>query len=307
MAKTIQCIAQSLPNTSLPAYTASSPQRAPCTILSHFLFFSILFLSSTTIQADALAIDPLGLVAGQEADNAGDIEGKAVARERRDGGGHLQALLGRVLGAIGDVVVRGGVEHVGDGAAGGHGVDGDLLVARVLGQAADKGLDGALGGRVERVAGHAEAVRRVGRHEDDAAALVEVLVRLAGDKELRARVEAEDAVKLLLCKGTKKRRKKSARSVSKFGQRGKPATVVRRDGKERIKRKHTSVTSSRWPKLTTPELLQTMSRPPKWATTSSIRRVISATLRMSAFKAMASVPKALISATTFSADSRELA
>lgn len=94
--------------------------------------------------------------------------------------------------------MRGGVEHVSDGTAGGDRVDGDLLVAGVLGQAADKSLDGALGGRVQGVAGHAEAVGRVGGHEDDAAALVEVLVRLASDEELRAGVEAEDAVEFLL-------------------------------------------------------------------------------------------------------------
>lgn len=111
---------------------------------------------------------------------------------------YVQALLGGVLGTVGNVVVRSGVEHVGDGTTRGDSVDGDLLVANVLGQAADEGLDGTLGGRVQGVAGHAEAVGSVGGHQDDAAALIEVLVRLTSDEELGTSVEAEDAVKLFL-------------------------------------------------------------------------------------------------------------
>lgn len=46
--------------------------------------------------------------------------------------------------------------------------------------------------------GHAEVLGRVGRHQDNAPALVEMAVRLARDEELRARVDAEDAIELLL-------------------------------------------------------------------------------------------------------------
>lgn len=97
-----------------------------------------------------------------------------------------------------EVVLGGGVEHVSHDAAGRDGVDGDPLLAAVHGQARHEGLDGALGGRVERVLGHHEALGRVGARQDDAPAPAQVLVRLACDEELAARVEAEDAVEFLL-------------------------------------------------------------------------------------------------------------
>lgn len=77
-------------------------------------------------------------------------------------------------------------------------IHGDLLVPAVLRHDAHKRLDGALGARVDRVLGHAEGVGRVGRHEDDAAAVVEMAVGFAGDEELRARVDAEDAIEFFL-------------------------------------------------------------------------------------------------------------
>jgi hypothetical protein len=45
---------------------------------------------------------------------------------------------------------------------------------------------------------HREILSRVGRHENDTAAGVEVPVCLAGDEELAARVEREDTVELFL-------------------------------------------------------------------------------------------------------------
>jgi hypothetical protein len=111
---------------------------------------------------------------------------------------HLLALLGAKLVAVGYVVLRDVVEHVGDGAAGRDGVDGDLLVAAVLGHDADEGLDGALGAGVEGVLGHGEVLGRVGGHEDDAAAAAEVAVRLARHEELRPRVDAEHPVEFVL-------------------------------------------------------------------------------------------------------------
>lgn len=90
------------------------------------------------------------------------------------------------------------MEHVGDGAAWRDRVDRDLLVPRVFREDADERLDGRLGARVQRVLGHAEFLGRVGRHEDDAAAGVEMAVRFAGDEELRTRVDAEDTIEFFL-------------------------------------------------------------------------------------------------------------
>lgn len=63
--------------------------------------------------------------------------------------------------------------------------------------AADECLDGALARRVDGVLGDGLGLARDGPHEDQAAANLEVLVRLAGDEELAAGVDVEDAVKLL--------------------------------------------------------------------------------------------------------------
>nr|POE98246.1 hypothetical protein CFP56_64839 [Quercus suber] len=119
------------------------------------------------------------------------------------GGGifHIAYLVHLVIAevlAVGDVLAAHGVVHVGLDAAGGDGVDGDLLVTAVDGHAADEGLDRALGARVDGVLGHALGLAGDGAHEDDAAADGKVLVGLAGDEELAAGVDAEDAVELLL-------------------------------------------------------------------------------------------------------------
>lgn len=90
------------------------------------------------------------------------------------------------------------MEHVRHDTAGRDGVHRDLLLAAVNRQTRHEGLDGTLRGGVERVFRHHEALGGVGAREDDASAPAEVLVRLAGDKELAACVEAEDAVELLL-------------------------------------------------------------------------------------------------------------
>ena len=61
----------------------------------------------------------------------------------------------------------------------------------------DKSLNGTLAARVDGVPGDALGLAGDGPHEDQAAADLEVLVGLAGDEELAARVDGEDAVKLL--------------------------------------------------------------------------------------------------------------
>ena len=71
------------------------------------------------------------------------------------------------------------------------------MMRHTNGHAADECLDGALARRVDGVLGDGLGLARDGPHEDQAAANLEVLVRLAGDEELAARVDVEDAVKLL--------------------------------------------------------------------------------------------------------------
>ena len=61
---------------------------------------------------------------------------------------YLLALFGGVLLAVGNVVLGDIVEHIGDGSTGRNGIDRDLLVAAILGENADEGVDGALGARV---------------------------------------------------------------------------------------------------------------------------------------------------------------
>lgn len=77
-------------------------------------------------------------------------------------------------------------------------VHSDLLVAAVLGENPHKRGDCSLGVRVLRVPGHAEIFGGVGRHQDDAPTLIQVVVGLAGRKELAACVWAGDEVELVL-------------------------------------------------------------------------------------------------------------
>lgn len=97
-----------------------------------------------------------------------------------------------------EVVLRSCVEHVRHDAARRDGVRRDPLLAAVDRQARNEGLNGALRGGVEGVLWYHEALGGVRAREDDAPAPAEVLVRLPGDKELPACVEAEDAIEFLL-------------------------------------------------------------------------------------------------------------
>lgn len=154
--------------------------------------------TSSTVDTNDLSIDPLTVLGGQEGGDSGDVDGHADAVHGGPGGGVLVDLLVVEVLAVGDVLLAHGVVHVGLDAAGGDGVDGDLLVAAVDGHAAHEGLDGALGARVDGVLGDTLGLARDAAHEDDAAAGLEVLVGLAGHEELASGVDVEDAVKLLL-------------------------------------------------------------------------------------------------------------
>ncbi|KAL4904923.1 hypothetical protein BDW74DRAFT_153783 [Aspergillus multicolor] len=125
--------------------------------------------------------------------------------------------------------------------------------------------------------GTLKVIGRVRGHEDYTAMLVEVAVSFAGDEELGSCVQSEDALIFF-----------PAKAFSLCDQ-------EKGLGKQFL----TSVTSLRWPKLTTPALLQTISNPPNCATASSMSLTISDTLRMLACIAIASVPSSLMSWTSF--------
>lgn len=95
-------------------------------------------------------------------------------------------------------MLRATVKHVRDRPPGRHCIDRNLLVARVLGEDANKRVNSSLGARVQRVLGHAEILGRVGRHEDDATTIVEVAVCLARDEKLAAGVQREDTIEFFL-------------------------------------------------------------------------------------------------------------
>ena len=90
------------------------------------------------------------------------------------------------------------MEHIRDRATRGHRIHRNLLVAAVFRQHAHEGLNRALGARVQRVFRHAEVLGRVGRHQDNTAALVEMAVGFAGNEVLSAGVDAEDAIEFFL-------------------------------------------------------------------------------------------------------------
>lgn len=151
-----------------------------------------------TVNANDLAVNPLTILGGEEADNAGNVDGLANTLHGRPGLGVLVDLVvGEVL-TTGDVLAADGVVHVGLDATGGNSVDGDALVTAVDGHAADEGLDGTLGARVDGVLGDTLGLTGDGAHQDDTAANGKVLVGLTGNEELATGVDLEDTVELLL-------------------------------------------------------------------------------------------------------------
>jgi len=99
-----------------------------------------------------------------------------------------------VRGSTGSVSPGGMGKHVRLDTAGSDSVDADALVAHVHGQTADESLDGVLAARVQRVVLGQTGGGGDGRHEDDGPLVLEVLVGLLGDEELRPRVGVEDVV-----------------------------------------------------------------------------------------------------------------
>lgn len=89
-------------------------------------------------------------------------------------------------------------EHVALDTARRHAIDRDAALAKVGGKALDHADDGHLGRIVQDVVLYAEQARGDGAHENEAAVVLDVLVRGLPDEELGARVEVEDVVVLLL-------------------------------------------------------------------------------------------------------------
>jgi len=151
-----------------------------------------------TVNANDLAVDPLTILGGEEADNTGNVDGLTNTLHGRPGLGVLVNLVVGEVGTAGNVLAADGVVHVGLDTTGGNSVDSDALVTGIDGHAADKGLDGTLGTGVDGVLGDTLGLTGDGAHQDDAATDGKVLVCLTGDEELTTGVDLEDAVELLL-------------------------------------------------------------------------------------------------------------
>ncbi|KAL3305557.1 versicolorin reductase [Colletotrichum asianum] len=144
-------------------------------------------------------VDPLAVGVAQRGDDLANVGGDTDTLE----GVHVgQALVddldGHALVAVGDVVPRVLVVHVGLDTTGGDGVDSDALGAAVDGEGAGEALDGGLGAGVQGVVGDAAHDGGDGGGQEDAAAAPAVLQALLGDEELAAGVEVEDVLVELL-------------------------------------------------------------------------------------------------------------
>lgn len=119
----------------------------------------------------ALTINPLTIRAAQKRNHPRHIGRDGTPAQRTQTGDSLLDLLhaGTGIGAWG-VVPGVGAEHVGLDAAGGDGVDGDALGARVGGEGAREAFHGGFGAGVQCVVGDAGHGGGNGGHEDDAAA-----------------------------------------------------------------------------------------------------------------------------------------
>jgi hypothetical protein len=155
--------------------------------------------SNVPINANNLPVDPLAILGGEEANNAGNVDGLANAVVWRPCGGVNIDLVVAHLVSSWNVLLANGVVHVGLDSTWGNAVDCDLLVTGINGHAASEGLNSTLGGRVNGVLWDTLGLASDGAHQDNAASNLEVLVCLASNKELASGVDVENAVVLLWC------------------------------------------------------------------------------------------------------------
>lgn len=151
-----------------------------------------------TVNANDLAVDPLTVLGGEEADDTGNVDWLADTGHWGPGGSVLVDLVVAEVLAVWNVLTADSVVHVSLDATWGDSVDSDLLVTAVNSHAADKGLNGTLGARVDSVLGDTLGLASDGAHQDDAATDRQVLVGLTGNEELATGVDTEDTVELLL-------------------------------------------------------------------------------------------------------------
>jgi hypothetical protein len=90
------------------------------------------------------------------------------------------------------------VEHIGDSTPRRNSVDSNFLVAAILGEDTHKRVNGAFGTRVQGMLRHTEILSRIGRHQDDTPAVVQMAVCLASHEELTSGVEANNTIEFLL-------------------------------------------------------------------------------------------------------------
>jgi hypothetical protein len=87
--------------------------------------------ASSTVNANDLSIDPVTVLGGKEADNAGNVYWLTNTVVRRPSACVLIDLVVAELVAIGNVLAADGVVHVSLDATGGNAVDGDLLLTSI--------------------------------------------------------------------------------------------------------------------------------------------------------------------------------
>lgn len=122
------------------------------------------------IQSNGLAVNPLAFLACQKS-NMSNILCESIPVKRGRVSRHLLTLLNCVVVALGDVMLRHGVKHIGDAAAGCDAIDSNLLVATNLGKYTDKRVHSAIGARIERMSGNTKVPGCVGWCENDSAAV----------------------------------------------------------------------------------------------------------------------------------------
>jgi hypothetical protein len=87
--------------------------------------------ASSAVNANDLSVDPVTVLGGKEADNAGNVYWLANTVVRGPCLGVLVDLVVAELITAGDVLAADGVVHVGLDTTGSHAVDSDLLLASI--------------------------------------------------------------------------------------------------------------------------------------------------------------------------------